>query len=142
MKILVDVNVIIDAIENREPFAAAAQQILLYVELKYSESYVTADSLTNLYYVIHHLTHSKKRARDVIASTLELFHILDISESDCRLAHLANRPDFEDSILMETAHRHHLDYIVTRNAKNFAHSPVPALTPEALLAKLQKPQKL
>ena len=138
MKILIDVNVLIDAIEDRKPFNTAAQQIILYIERQYTESFVTVDSITNLYYVVHHITHSKIKTRQIIASTLKLFHILDVNESDCHLALASGRPDFEDAILIETAHRHHIDYIVTRNPKDFAHSSVPALSPADFLTKIQK----
>lgn len=137
MRILVDVNVLVDAIEDRNPFNIAAQQIVLYVEQHLSESFITADSLTNLYYVIHHLSKSKVKTRQIIGTTIELFHILDVNETDCQLALTSNCPDFEDAILIETARRHRIDYIITRNTKDFANSPVPALTPAEFLAKVQ-----
>ena len=138
MRILIDVNVLIDAITGRKPFDETAQKLVLYFERHYSENFVTADSLTNLYYVLRRLTKSRVKTREVMESTLELFRVLDITESDCRLALKSGREDFEDAVLMETAHRNHIDYIVTRNVKDFSHSPVPVISPAEFLKKVEK----
>ena len=38
-------------------------------------------------------------------------------------------PDSEDARIAHAAERQNVDFIVTRNKKDFAHSPVPAHTP-------------
>jgi len=43
-------------------------------------------------------------------------------------------PDFEDAIIAATALREKADYIITRNAKDYSKSPVPAVTPDEFLA--------
>ena len=136
MRVLFDVNILVDALVDREPFNAPAQQLILCIERQHLEGFLTADSLTNLYYGLHRLTHDKSTTRRLIQNTFKLFDILDVTASDCHLALASPCPDFEDALLIETAHRHHLDYIVTRNPKDFAPSSVPVITPENLLQKL------
>lgn len=137
MKAVIDVNIIIDAFRNRFPDDESPSQILLAIELGYFDGFITADSLTNLYYILHHDTHSKTKTRSFIDATLNIFKILDINETDCRLAYASNRPDFEDSLLIETAKRHKIDYIVTRNTKDFKYSKIPVISPAEFLTKLQ-----
>jgi hypothetical protein len=43
-------------------------------------------------------------------------------------------PDFEDAVLAEAAHQAGAQAIITRNLKDFAHSPVRAYTPTQWLA--------
>ena len=38
--------------------------------------------------------------------------------------------DFEDAVQAYCAKRHRIDYIVTRNVKDFVNSPVKAISPE------------
>ena len=132
MRALIDVNVIIDAVEDREPFCELAYQIALLVERGYIEGCVTADSLTNLFYVVKRAGGLEK-ARKVIEGTLKIFKVLDVTEMDCRLALLSGRADFEDAVLMESARRNGVEYIVTRNEKDFSDSPVPVISPEEFL---------
>lgn len=42
-------------------------------------------------------------------------------------------PDLEDGLQMQCAKEMNLDYIVTRNVRDFSSSSVPALMPEAFL---------
>ena len=44
--------------------------------------------------------------------------------------------DFEDAIQSATAEYVHVDYIITRNIKDFTQSKVMALTPAELLARI------
>ena len=58
MRVLVDTCVIIDALQSRVPFAEAAQKIFIYSANKQFEGYITAKSVTDIYYLTHRLTHS------------------------------------------------------------------------------------
>lgn len=137
MNILIDTNVIIDAFHDRTPFNRAAQSLLIGVS-KYYDAYITPTSLINISYITNR-DHNKRHAtQHIIEGIISCLQIIDVTEDDCLAAITAKWPDFEDCVLAQTAHRHHLDYIITRNVKDFAHSPVPAITPEAFLTKLQK----
>ena len=65
-----------------------------------------------------------------------IFRFADLSVSD--LAHAAelNWKDFEDAVQSVTAERIHVDYIITRNVRDFAQSKVVAFTPSELLARI------
>ena len=58
------------------------------------------------------------------------FHFADLTMWELESAAKMKWRDFEDAIQAETASRIHADYIITRNAKDFAGSQVKAITPE------------
>ncbi|MDR2106162.1 MAG: hypothetical protein LBP24_01995 [Coriobacteriales bacterium] len=58
-----------------------------------------------------------------------MFELLDGHPLDCRQALQSDMPDYEDALIAFAARRQEVDFIVTRNKKDFANSPVPALTP-------------
>ena len=57
----------------------------------------------------------------------------DVTEEDFREAVLSDIPDYEDALLAANANRNRADCIVTRNVKDFAKSPIKAVTPAQFL---------
>ena len=119
MRVLIDTCVIIDALQSRVPFAEAAQKIFLYSANKKFEGYITAKSVTDIYYLTHRLTHSDAETRKILSKLFTLFHLLDTTSLDCRKAISSNIRDYEDAIMVETAIRSEMDCIVTRNMKDY-----------------------
>lgn len=62
-----------------------------------------------------------------------LFQILDVTASDCKEALLTEMSDYEDSVISCCAARNHIDYIVTRNIKDYEKSKVQVILPNQLL---------
>jgi predicted nucleic acid-binding protein len=46
---------------------------------------------------------------------MDIVEVLDTTRKDCRLAFDGSLSDYEDALLVETAKRAHLDYIVSRD---------------------------
>lgn len=133
MKILVDTNVIIDALTSREPFKEDAEQIFMLAANRIEDMYITANSATDIYYLVRKYLHSTKQARIVMSKLYDLFHILDVTASDCKEALLTEMSDYEDSVISSCASHNHIDYIVTRNIKDYEKSKVQAILPDQLL---------
>jgi hypothetical protein len=75
-----------------------------------------------------------------LASILNLLKILTLVDSlaaDIWAAAELPMPDFEDATIAILAKRNQLDYIVTRNLKDYALSPVPAISPADCLKRLK-----
>ena len=53
MRVLIDTCVIVDALQSRVPFAEAAQKLFIYSANKQFEGYITAKSVTDIYYLTH-----------------------------------------------------------------------------------------
>ena len=133
MKILVDTNVIIDALTGREPFRENAEQIFLLAANQIEDMYITASSATDIYYLVRKYLHSTEKAKNVMAKLYELFHILDVITADCQEALSSEVNDYEDAVISCCASRNHMDYIVTRNIKDYEKSKVEAILPNQLL---------
>ena len=51
-KLLIDTNIILDALMNRAPWAKAAEDIILAVAEDKAEGYITASSFTDIHYLL------------------------------------------------------------------------------------------
>lgn len=136
MRALIDTCVIIDALQSRKGFGEDAQKIFLAAANNSFLGYITAQSATDIYYLMHHYTHSDRNSRDTLNKLFSLFDVLDTSGIDCRKAILSAITDFEDAVMVESAIRCETDCIVTRNTKDFINSPVPVFSPQEFLTKL------
>lgn len=119
MKVLVDTCVIVDVLQNRQPFSEDAQKIFLAAANKQIEAYITAKSITDIYYLTHKLTHSDNETRQILTKLLYLFDVLDTAAIDCRHALASDMSDYEDAVMVATAIRSEMDCIVTRNIKDY-----------------------
>lgn len=137
MRALVDTCVIVDALQNREPFAADAQTIMLASANKQFEGFITAKSVTDIYYLTHRLTHSDKDTRNILNRLFILFDVLDTAGMDCRRAIASETADYEDAVMIETALRSGMECIVTRNTKDYTTSPLPVFAPSDFLKELE-----
>lgn len=136
MRALLDTCVIIDAMQNREPFCKDAQELFLAAANNLFVGCITAKASTDIYYLMHRHTHSDKASREVLNKLYSLFEVADTAGIDCRRAIPSPVSDFEDAVMIETAARTEVDCIVTRNEQDFVKSTVPVLSPKDFLSKL------
>lgn len=137
MRALLDTCIILDALQNREPFSKNAQRIFLTAANNQFIGCITAKAVTDIYYLMHRYTHDEKASRSVLQKLLTLFDVLDTTGMDCRHAIPAETPGYEDAVMVETAVRTEMDYIVTRNQQGYAQAALPVYTPEQFLEKLE-----
>ena len=137
MRAFIDTCVVIDALQSREPFAKDAQDIFLAAANNLYLGYISAKTVTDIYYLMHRHTHDDKASRDILNKLFSLFDVLDTAGIDCRKAVLSPVSDFEDAVMVETALRSEVDCIVTRNLRDFTKSPVPVYEPKAFLKLLE-----
>ena len=139
MKLLIDTNVILDAMMLREPWAGAAQDIILAIAEEKAEGYITASSVTDLYYLLHKHLKDKAQTKQALAGLLAVLTVLDVNGSDCEKAFDVSMPDYEDALLACCGKRRKVDRIITRNMKDYEGSPVQAVTPDEFVSSfLQK----
>ena len=136
MRALIDTCIIIDALQNREPFSTEAQQIFFAVANKQVTGYISAKSVLDIYYLTHRSTHSDEVTRQILKTLLTLFDILDTTQLDCRQAISSAISDYEDAVMCETAKRCDVDCIVTRNKKDYVKSEVNVYSPAEFLEQI------
>ena len=135
MKVLLDTCVIIDFLQKREPFFENAKQIFLMSAKQTFDFFITAKSLLDIYYIIHHTTHSNEAAKLAIQKIIELFSVLPTTGKDCQNALLSDISDYEDAVMVESAKENNIDCIVTRNIKDCRKSDFCVLLPEDFVQK-------
>ena len=138
MKIVFDTNVILDVLGERVPFAAVSTEAMAVVERKGIVGAMTANTITDLYYLLRQRKIEPGMVKDALMKLMEALEVLDTTGALCRLAVDSPVTDFEDAVLAESAKLWSADFIVTRNEDDFANSPVKAITPTDLLQRFAK----
>lgn len=67
MRILVDTNILLDVLLEREEFLPEAMEIWLANEQGLFESYISAMTPVNIYYVARKILQDKNAARDLVS---------------------------------------------------------------------------
>jgi predicted nucleic acid-binding protein len=136
MKALIDNNVIIDALRPNAAFAPQAQEILRRASGKEIDAFVSANSLTDIFYVLRK-EHGGGKARAMIRMLLLLLDIAGVEPEDCVNALELPMTDFEDALVSVCAAKISADCIVTRDEGFLrAASPVKTISPGEFLAGL------
>ncbi|OUO93443.1 PIN domain-containing protein [Cloacibacillus sp. An23] len=138
MRALIDTCVIIDALQERRPFADEAKEVFRAAAACLFDGYIAAKASADIYYIMHRHTHDGMAARETLRKIYTLFSLLDTTAEDCINALALAMSDYEDAIMSATAARAGMDCIVTRNIRDYAVSPVPAYTPDEFLSLIRR----
>ena len=103
--------------------------------------WLAAHSVTTLYYGISR-TRNREAAVHAVTSLLESFTVATVDDTVIRKALSLGWKDFEDAVQMGAATADDIDYLITRNIKDFQSGPVPAIQPAAFLTLLDSIQDL
>ncbi|MCM1132985.1 MAG: PIN domain-containing protein [Ruminococcus flavefaciens] len=133
MKIMCDTNIILDVMLEREPFAESSANVLRLCENHYIDGFVSASSITDIFYLVRKHTHSNESAYNAVGKVLEIVRVCNVTNNEVLKAYQIKAKDFEDCLLAVCAESSGCDYIVTRNIKDFENLPVPAITPAEFL---------
>ena len=138
MKILVDTNVVIDALTGREPWNESAEKIFLLGANHIVDMYITASSATDIYYIIRKYLHDSQAAKQVMGKLYSLMGILEVTGTDCVEAIASQITDYEDAVVEKVASRKDMDYIVTRNIKDYQNGSVKAILPDDFISLMEE----
>jgi predicted nucleic acid-binding protein len=136
IKVLFDLNIILDVLQEREPFYETAAQLLAHAETGKIQSFIAPHSLTTLFYLIQK-DKSAAHAKVTITNLLQILKIATIDQSTIEQALGLSYKDFEDAVQMMAAVQCKADYLVTRNVKDFQPAPLSVIQPSELLAIIQ-----
>ena len=125
-RVLLDTNVILDVLLEREPFVGDAAAIWQAVQDQVIQGYVTATTLTNIYYIADKLK-GPTVARVAISEILSVMRVCAVNDEILRSALALSVADYEDAVQVACALATDLEVIVTRDPAGFASSPVPSI---------------
>jgi predicted nucleic acid-binding protein len=126
--VLVDTNVVLDVLLDREPFAEASRRLWAAVETGAAPGLLAAHTLTTVHYLVTEARGSRV-ARDVITLLIRVFEIAAVDGAVAKRALELEFADFEDAVAAAAAEAAGCELIATRNTKDFKRSPVAAVDP-------------
>ena len=132
MKIVIDNNIMLDALLERRPFNESAERILAACADTH-EGCISANSLTDIFYILRKSI-EPQNAKNAIKKLINLFEIISVNEEDCVNALSLPIDDFEDALVAVCAKKAEADYIVTRDELFLkTNPPVAIISPGNLL---------
>jgi len=132
-KVLIDLNVILDVLQKREPFYETSAGVLACAETGRIDGLAAAHSLSTLFYLVAK-DQSAQAARVLLTQILQILSVASVDQDVIEQALNLPYPDFEDAVQLMAALRAGCRYLVTRNPQDYKAGPLPALQPAELLA--------
>ncbi len=137
MKILLNTNIILDIALKRDIYFIDSAEVFRKIDNKSLFGFVTATTITDIYYVAkrekgHQIT------IEFISNLIEIVDIIGIDREVIIESLQSKIVDFEDAIQSISSLINNVDFIVTRNVKDFANSEIKAIAPKELIEKFKK----
>ena len=133
MNVLIDTNVVLDLLLQREPYFVDAARVNVLSEKGFISAYISASAATDIYYIARKETRSKEDSLDLIKTLLRTIHIATVTESNILEALDLKWDDFEDSVQYVVGKSISAEYIITRNAADYSESHVNVLSPKEFI---------
>lgn len=138
MKVFLDTNIIIDFLTNRPPFTQEAIALFQLSESGKIQLFTSTHVLANTHYVLKKFVEDKK-LRETLLELAEMIQIADVTARDFLVALKSIHKDFEDAVQISSAEQMgEINFIITRNLKDFKSSSVPAISIQQLMGILSK----
>lgn len=134
---LFDTDVLLDVALTRTPHLGSSTIALNFMQQGPEEAFIAWHTASNLYYNARKALGGLP-ARAFVSGLLDFVQVAPTSTEDLRYALSLPMTDFEDAMQVAAALACDADYVVTRNERDFAQSPIPALTPTGALAELSR----
>jgi predicted nucleic acid-binding protein len=135
MRVLLDLNVLLDVVQNREGLYPGSARLLSRVAVGEIEGCLAGHALTTLFYLVARYA-TRGQAKELVDWLLRTVEIAPQGRAEILRARSLPMTDFEDAATASAAEATACEAIATRNLTDFVGSPVPAMTPEELLAQL------
>jgi predicted nucleic acid-binding protein len=135
---LLDTSIIMDALQERQPFEIEATVILRLAVSGASTAMFTANAATDIFY-IYSKARDVRSARGALEFLLNQYDVVGVTHSDCLNALKLSNDDFEDALVSVCAAKARADRVVTRDEDFLrANSPVKIISPTDFLSELDQ----
>jgi predicted nucleic acid-binding protein len=128
VKLLFDVNVVLDVLLDRKPFADASSEAWAAVERGDAVGLLSAHAVTTLHY-LNAKAVGNRQAMETTEALLSVFEVAAIDDGVLRAAVALDWKDFENAVTAAGARRTKCDALITRNPRDFKGAAVKVLTP-------------
>jgi len=131
--VFVDTNILIDLLADRAPFSKFAVEIFDLAERKQVQLFTSSHSFATTHYLLKKYI-EEKELREILYSLLDFMELISIDISIIKKSLISNHKDFEDAIQIYAANSvSNIDFIVTRNLKDFKDAGITVLPPDELI---------
>ncbi|HAH53848.1 MAG TPA: hypothetical protein DCM02_00805 [Flavobacterium sp.] len=132
MRVVLDTNIILDIALRRENHFLNSSAVFKKIDSSVVYGFVTATTITDIYYIAkkekgHQIT------IDFISNLIEIIDVIGIDRQVIIESLASKITDFEDAVQSVSSFLNNIDYIITRNKKDFSESEVKAITPKEFL---------
>ena len=114
MKIMVDLNVLLDVAQNRAPFYQDSEEVLARAREGEYEAFLPGHALTTFFYVMAKFA-DVPTAETTVDGLLADFGIVGPEKTILNRARSLSMPDFEDGVVAASAEASDCNHVVTRN---------------------------
>jgi predicted nucleic acid-binding protein len=135
MRVLIDANVVLDVLLDRQPFVDEAMRIWLASDEGVFDGCVATFMIPTIHYVCRRHAGAEAAAR-AVDLCLEAFETASLYRECILAARRMSGGDFEDNLQIACAITDFMQGIVTRNPRDFAASPIRVFTPAEFLREL------
>ena len=129
MRVLIDTNVILDAILSRGEFSRLARLLVRQHEKKLFRGFVSASAITDVYFIVE-----KERKREfallAIKKIVRMLTVIPVDIAIVRAALNSDMKDFEDAVQTAAVLSAGIDIVVTRDKTGFLDSGLRVYSPE------------
>ncbi len=135
MKVLLDTNILLDVLLDRQPWVTEASAVWAACDRGQLAGHVSASAITDIFYIARRAV-GLPTAHTAIELCLEAFNVCAVNRQTLERALALPGDDFEDNVQIACAMLDGLDALVTRDKNDYAAPPIHALTPAELLSRL------
>ena len=133
MRLMIDTNIILDVLLEREPFFAHSKEVLKLCEDKKIHGFISASTATDIFYLVRKALGSTDDAYNALGNILNIVKVLTVTNEDVNKAFTQRAKDFEDCLLAVCSISNKCDGIVTRNKKDFEPFCITLYAPDEIL---------
>lgn len=135
-KVFVDSDIILDLFTGRQPHYYAAAELFSLADEGFLKIFVSSLSFSNVNYILSR-QYNGDQARKMLLKFKTLVSILSVNEKTIELALSSEFKDFEDAIQYYTAIESKIEFLLTRNLKDFRKAEISVMTAEQYLNALE-----
>ena len=131
--IVIDINILMDFLFKRTGHEKVLE-IFINCAAGVLKGFVCAHEITTLYYFLNKSIKDKNKIRISLSGIMNQFKVIEINKIILDKSLYSGIDDYEDAVIEVSASMNNIDYIITRNIKDFKKSEVKAITPDELIA--------
>jgi predicted nucleic acid-binding protein len=120
-KVLIDLNIILDMLNKRMDHKSALAVFDFCVKKKI-KGYISSHEITTLSYFLEKQKYNLMKRNIIISNLLDHLSVLTAHEKILRKALVSEISDYEDAVIDELAFNEEVNYIITRDLKDFKNS--------------------